>query len=151
MVTLPMKLKRFLSLWGTFIVFSAMGFWFEEILWICEIWRYDAYFLPLLVFGILHVALAANVLVQSGARAKFTAWGLASSVAGIAFFLFMMLFFMKLWVLFFLSIVLAFWVIVRSGAKRSAIAGVILGLFIGQISFFETAYQFLSWTIAGFV
>ncbi|MDR1163016.1 MAG: hypothetical protein LBM17_04155 [Candidatus Accumulibacter sp.] len=146
MLILPMKLKRFLSLWGPFIAFSAMGFWFEEILWICEIWRYDVYLLPLLVFGILHVALAAKVLVQSGARLKFTAWGLALSVAGIAFFLFM-----KLWVLFFLSIVLAFWVIVRSGAKRSAIAGVILGLFIGQISFFETAYQFLSWTIAGFV
>jgi O-antigen ligase len=58
---------------------------------------------------------------------------------------------MKLWVLFFLSIVLAFWVIVRSGAKRSAIAGVILGLFIGQISFFEIALMLLFWTTAGFV
>jgi hypothetical protein len=145
-VTWSAKLKPFLSIWGTFIGFSLMAFWTDEILWICEIYRYDSYFFPLLLSGVLHVVLAANVLVLSGARPKFTAWGLASSVTGIAFF-----FLINLWALFFLSIVLAFWVIVRSGARRSAIAGVILGLFIGQISFFQTSYAFLIWATMGFV
>jgi hypothetical protein len=141
-----MKLNSFLFRWGVFIVFSSIAFWSNEIVWKSGLYSRGFHHLPLLFFfGIPHVAIAARVLVLDGARPLFTSLGLASSVIGIAVF-----FFVKLWPLFFLSTFLVFWVIVRSGARRSSIIGVVLGLLVGQHNFFKMVIVFLGWAIGSF-
>ena len=142
-----MKLNSFFSHWGVFIVFSSIAFWSHNIVFNSSLYSRGFFHLPLLFFfGIPHVVIASRVLVRNGARPLFTSLGLALSVAGIALF-----FFVKLWPLCFVSTLFVFWVIVRSGARRSSIIGVILGLLIGQNDFCKMIILFLGWTIRGFV